>query len=62
MIPAKNNNCSLDFIIFCNNAAITIAVVKLSNTAEKKSVIVDNIHNNFTALVVLILSVIILKP
>ena len=38
-----------------------MAAVKLSRTAEKKNATMDRIHNNFTRLVVIILSVIILN-
>ena len=42
--PAKSHNVSLSLISFGSNAAITIAVVRLSRTAEKKNVIILKIQ------------------
>ena len=58
----KFNNASLSFISLGRRAAITIAVVRLSNTAEKKKVITLKIQIRYTFLFVVILSVIIEKP
>ena len=52
----------MSFIILDIKAAITIEVVKLSRTAEKKKEITHKIHINGTFLLVVILSVIIEKP
>ena len=57
--PANIHKSFLSLIIFGINAAITIAVVRLSRAAEKKNVITLKIHNNLTLLFVEILSVII---
>ena len=60
--PANNHNVSLSLISFGRRAAITIAVVRLSKTAEKKNVITLKIQIKYTFLFVVILSVIIEKP
>ena len=61
-MPANIQSSSLSFISFVSKADITIAVVRLSKTAEKKKVIVHKIHIKATFLLVVILSVIIENP
>ena len=60
--PAKSHRVSLSSINFRSNETITIEVVKLSNTAEKKNVKTLKIQISRTFLVVLILSVMTEKP
>ena len=61
-IPANNHLVSLSEISFLRSEIITIDVVRLSSTAEKKNVRMQIIHINFTLLFVLILSVITRNP
>ena len=62
IIPANIHKSFLSFIILDIKAAMTIDVVKLSSTAEKKKEIIHKIHINGTFLLVVILSVIIENP
>ena len=62
MIPAKNQRSSLRPNIFRLTAIITIVVVRLSSTALRKNVTKPIIHNRVVIFVVLILSVMTLKP
>ena len=62
IIPAKNNLICLLGISFRIKEIITIVVVRLSNTAERKKVTQQTIHKSFFGFLVLILSVINLKP
>ena len=61
-IPAKIHLVSLSLISFLNKEIITIDVVRLSSTAEKKKVIMQIIQSSLTLLLVFILSVITLNP
>ncbi len=61
-IPQKNQRSCLFSISFRSKAHITMAVVRLSNTADIKKVRILIIHKSFLLLVVLIFSVIILNP
>ena len=60
-IPANNQRSFLS-TNFLSKAAITMEVVKLSKTAEKKKVNILNIQSNLTRFVVVILSVMTAKP
>ena len=61
-IPPKNQMSFLFFINLGNIADMTIAVVKLSNTADKKKPKKDKIQSSLILDLVVILSVIIEKP
>src|SRR3990170_983075 len=60
--PTKNNLISRLGMSFRIKDTITMVVVRLSKTADRKKVIQQTIHNNFLGSRVLIISVINLKP
>ena len=61
-MPAKIHRVSLSSMSFRSRDTITIDVVRLSSTAEKKNVNRLRIHINFTLLEVLMRSVMTLNP
>ena len=61
-IPPKNQRSCCSGSSLRNRATITMAVVRLSRIAEKKKVMKLSIQSSFTLLVVLIWSVMMLKP
>jgi hypothetical protein len=62
IIPAKNNRISLFGMSVLINETMTIDVVRLSSTADKKNVIQQIIHKSNFGFFVLIVLVITLKP
>ena len=62
MTPAKNNRMSLFGMSFLIREIMTMVVVRLSSTEERKKETQPTIHNKVLGLRVLILSVINRKP
>src|SRR6478735_3351069 len=62
IIPAKNKRMSLLGISFRTSESITIVVVRLSSTDDKKNVTQQMIHNNVLGFLVLIRSVMKRNP
>src|SRR5690606_31814921 len=62
IMPTNNKRITLFRISFRVSETITMVVVRLSSTADKKKVTIQMIHNNFFGSLVLILSVTNLNP
>ena len=61
-IPAKNLRCSASLINFLSNETMTMEVVRLSKTEERKKVMMETIQRSLTVFLVVMRSVIMRKP